>query len=192
MWCLPGPPTEAQGVHAEMIHPRYHDAFCSLATDEVDAVVTALMPHHPSLEDAPDLDGPTLLQFCQAHRISQADVLMSMCSTSTPSAITATERLLMKPIDRRTATEMWEIERAARPIVATIHPREVLVDTRVVRILATSCPKRAGSKSADLWRLYQDGQTVTAYLARGGTRAALQWDQERGFISIVEEASPSG
>jgi len=172
-----------------MIHPRYHDAFRSLTTDEVDACIMGLMPAHPDLADLEDFDGEQLLQYCLSEHISQAEVVMGMWRSTDPVAISATERLIMKPIDRRTPTEIWEAERAARPVVATIHPREVLVDSRIIRVLATECPKRAGTKSADLWRLYRDGQTVAAYLASGGTRAALQWDQERGFIRIVDEES---
>lgn len=173
-----------------MIHSRYHDAFRSLTVDEVDAIILGLMPDHPDLADLEDFDGEQLLQYCISEHISQAEVVMSLRNQTTVVAISATERLIMRPIDRRTPTEIFEAERAARPrtIVAPVSARDVTTDLRIIRVLAETNPKRRGTSAHDRFAKYRDGMTVAEFLRVGGTRGDLTWDQERSFIRLDPEA----
>lgn len=174
-----------------MIHPRYHDAFRSLTADEVDCCILGLMPTHPDLADLEDFDGEQLLAYCLSEHISQAEVIMGMYKMSDAIAISATERLLMKPIDRRTPTEIWEAERAARPrpIAATVSSREATTDARVIRILSETNPKRPGTSAHERFAKYRDGMTVAEFLRAGGTRGDISWDTERGFVRLDDAAT---
>lgn len=173
-----------------MIHPRYHDAFRALTTDEVDCCIEGLMTAHPDLADLEDFDGEQLLAYCLSEHISQAEVIMSMTRLTSPHAVAATERLLMKPIDRRTVSEVLAAERAANPraIAATVSSREVTTDTRVIRILAETNPKRPGTSAHERFAKYRDGMTVAQFIAAGGTRGDISWDTERSFIRLDPEA----
>jgi hypothetical protein len=167
-----------------MIHPRYHEAFCTLTSEELECCVAGLA----RTRSVPEIsDGEEFLGHCIAQHISQAEVVMSLAQQHSVAAVTATERLIMKPIDRRTATEVHRERAAANPraIAAPVSARESTVDMRIVRVLAESCPKRPGTKAHDLWQLYRDGMTVADFLRSGGTRAALMWDQERAFIRLA-------
>lgn len=169
-----------------MIHPRYHEAFCTLSEEQLSCCLAGL---RRTRSDVPETMEPEeFLGFCIDQHISQAEVVMALAHQHTVAAVTATEHLIMKPIDRRTASQVERERQAANPraIAAPVSAREATVDTRLIRILAESCPKRPGTKAHDLWQLYRDGMTVAQFLAAGGTRAALMWDQERAFIRLAD------
>lgn len=168
-----------------MILPRYHEAFCTLSAVQLECCLQGLRATRPTTPETTDPE--EFLGWCISEHISQAEVIMGMAHQHSVHAVTATEHLMMKPIDRRTATEVERERQAANPraIAAPVSAREATVDMRVIRVLAESCPKRPGTKAHDLWLLYQDGMTVAAFLAAGGTRAALMWDQERAFIRLA-------
>jgi hypothetical protein len=80
-------------------------------------------------------------------------------------------------------------ERARKPATARAANVEKKADrSRVVRLLVSENPKRAGTASHKRFALYRDGMTEAAYLAAGGTRGDLAWDVERKFIAL-EKAS---
>jgi hypothetical protein len=171
-----------------MIHPRYHEAFCTLTAEQLSCCLDGL---RKTRADTPDITDPEeFLGYCIEQHISQAEVVMGLAKQFTVHAVTATEHLIMKPIDRRTQTEVERERQALKPraIAAPVSAREATQDTRVIRILSETCPKRPGTKAHDLWQLYRDGMTVAEFLAAGGTRAALMWDQERAFIRLDAEA----
>jgi hypothetical protein len=62
----------------------------------------------------------------------------------------------------------------------------------VIHVLATACPKRAGSKSAATWAVYKQGQTVSQYIeahakakAHYTPAACLTWDTKHGFVAVL-------
>lgn len=167
-----------------MIHPRYHEAFCTLTQDELACCVAGLQKTRQMPEIA---DGEEFLGHCIAEHISQAEVVMALAHNPSVAAVTATERLIMKPIDRRTATEVEKERQALNPRAIAVHvsAREATTDTRLIRLLVEGNPKRKGTSAHDRFALYQDGMTVAQFLAAGGTRGDLTWDQERAFIRLA-------
>lgn len=64
--------------------------------------------------------------------------------------------------------------------------------TDIIHVLATTNPKRAGSKSAATWPVYKQGQTVAQYAeahakakAHYTPNACLTWDTKHGFIAVL-------
>lgn len=53
-----------------------------------------------------------------------------------------------------------------------------------IKVLVDENPKRKGSSAFDKFKKYKDGMTVAQYLKKRGTRSALRYDTEHGFISI--------
>lgn len=168
-----------------MIHPRYHEAFCSLTADMLGCCIQGLRPTRPSIPDITDPE--EFLGWCIAEHVSQAEVVMGMAHIPSVHAVLATEHLIMKPIDRRTASEVERERQALRPraIAAPVSAREATTDTRLIRILCDGNPKRRGTASYDRFQLYVDGMTVAQFLAKGGTRGDLTWDQERAFVRLA-------
>lgn len=67
----------------------------------------------------------------------------------------------------------------------TMKRRAPLVSSQVITLLVDGNPKRPWG--AAYWRfdLYRTGMTVGAFLAAGGTRGDLWYDQDHGFIRVV-------
>lgn len=55
--------------------------------------------------------------------------------------------------------------------------------TDIVTVLVPN-PKRPGSLTHARFELYKTGQTVGEFLAAGGRRVDLKWDEEHKFVSI--------
>lgn len=170
-----------------MIHPRYEDAFRTLTTEELDCILEGIVPTHPEIAEIEVFStGMELVDYCRSAHISQAEIIMAIRNDTRVVAVSAVERIMLRPVDRRTPAQVGADREALnpRPIVAPVPASDITVDDRIIRVLSDTNPKRAGTKSHDLWRLYRDGETIASYMRRGGTRAALQWDQERGYVRI--------
>lgn len=176
-----------------MIHARYEDAFRSLTSDELTCAVESLARQRPIIYELEDfLSGQELLDLCRAEHISQAEVIMSMARDLRPAAVSAVERLVGRPMDRRSPTQV-EQERhavvcAARP--APPPPTERVVatsqaDARVITLLVPANPKRAGTSAHTKYALYRTGMTVGEFLRAGGTRGDLTWDAQRSYIEVA-------
>jgi hypothetical protein len=176
-----------------MILPRYEEAFASLEAAEVHCLTEGLSRTRPELLELGDFeDGPTLMEWCRGAGVSQAEVIMSVCRDVRLPAISAVEKLCLKPIDRRSPREV-ELERhavtvAARPTVAPVPSKTAAVDSRVIRLLVDKNPKRPGTGGHDRFAKYVDGMTVARFLEVGGTRDDLAWDQKRAFIRLDERS----
>lgn len=57
-------------------------------------------------------------------------------------------------------------------------------DTARIKLLTKENPKREGSKSAKLFKLYKTGQTVRQVLDAGQTRSNLRYDVAHGYIEV--------
>jgi hypothetical protein len=53
-----------------------------------------------------------------------------------------------------------------------------------IKVLAEKNPKRAGTASFDRFAKYADGQTVDEFIAAGGLRADVNYDADKGYISV--------
>jgi hypothetical protein len=175
-----------------MITAKYESAFRALTSDMVHCVVEALVTTHPDLAELGDFEtGDEVLDYCRASHVSQAEVIMALRNDSRPSAVLAVETIMMRPIDRRSPRQVEQERDAARPrpqVVAPVRANEVQTDTRVIRLLVTSNPKRSGTSAHDRFAKYRDGMTVADALRVGVTRGDLSWDQERGFVRIEAAA----
>jgi hypothetical protein len=175
------------------ILPRYEDAFAALTQPELAVLLPALGLETTDAQGRPRT-GTWLMEHCRAHHISHADVCLSIYGDSSAIAVQCIERLIMRPIDRRTPYEV-NISRLERPpgshrrTPRAEGSRPGTIDpSGVIRVLATTNPKKPGSESHTRFALYRDGQTVSEFLAAGGRKADLSWDLEKGFIAIGEAA----
>lgn len=64
-------------------------------------------------------------------------------------------------------------------------PRTVEGDSRKIKLLVKDNPKREGSNAYSTFELYRTSKTIAEFLAAGGSRVALKYDEERGFIELV-------
>lgn len=55
-----------------------------------------------------------------------------------------------------------------------------------ITVRTDSNPKRVGSKAHAKFALYKTGDTVEAFLKKGGTYSTLKWDTEHGFVALNE------
>jgi len=176
------------------ILPRYEDAFAALTREEL-AVLLPALGLNTTDGQGRSYTGTWLLEHCRANHISQADVCLSLYQNTTPIAVQCIERLIMRPIDRRTPYEV-NISRLERPPGSHRRPPQArgqrpgsIDPAAVIRVLATENPKKPGSESHTRFALYSDGMTVAAFLEAGGRKADLSWDCEKGFITISEATS---
>ena len=171
-----------------MIAQKYEPAFAALSPEQIDCVIRGLSRTRPELLELNDFDsGADIVSFCRQTHVSHAEVVMSMRHDPSPLAVSTVEALIMKSIDRRTPSQVEREREAAlppRPVVATVRSSERTTDQRIIRVLAATNPKRAGTASYDRFQWYVDGMTVAAYMAKGGGTADIKWDTEKGFIRI--------
>ena len=172
------------------ILPRYEDAFASLTQPELAVLLPALGLPLADGQGRPHT-GTWLMEHCRRNHISQADVCLSIYNDSSPIAVQCIERLIMRPIDRRTPYEV-NISRLERPPGShRSAPRApgqrpgAVAPSAVIRLLATTNPKKPGSESHTRFAIYSDGMTVAEFLEKGGRKADLSWDCEKGFISLT-------
>ena len=63
--------------------------------------------------------------------------------------------------------------------------RAPLAKSQVITVLVDAKPKRAWGAAYQRFDLYWTGLTVGEFLAAGGTRRDLWYDQDHGFIRVV-------
>jgi hypothetical protein len=78
-----------------------------------------------------------------------------------------------------TAAETAATEQPAKAERASRIPKDT-----VIKLLATSNPKRSGSAAHTRFAFYQDGMTVGQFLEAGGTMADINFDAAKKFISL--------
>lgn len=174
---------------------KYRENFESLTDTEAAHVAGAMMPHYPGIvshlasivdEDGTcEIDGSVLYGACCdcGVDIDQADVVMSMADDATAVGVVCLEKLIGKPIQRERRETRTGIRRKTTRRSVTPASRD---DPRVIRQVQPN-PKKKGSASWDRYALYQEGMTVTQALAAGLKRADINWDAERGFITLEAE-----
>ena len=177
-----------------MILQKYESAFRALTPGELQCAVEGLAHHsRPELLELGDMeDGENLLHYCQQNHVSQSEVIMALRNDTRVDAISAVERLIMKPIDRRTPAEANRDREGDKPrpqIAAPVRASEAQTDTRLIRVLVAENPKRKGTSSYERFAKYKDGMSVADFIRVGGTQGDLRWDQERGFVRLEEPQS---
>lgn len=66
--------------------------------------------------------------------------------------------------------------------------RTTIAENGVITLLVDKNPKRPTAAAYARFELYRNGQTVSEFLAAGGTKADLSWDRSHDFIRIEEQA----
>ncbi len=66
-----------------------------------------------------------------------------------------------------------------------IKKRKPLADDMVIAMLVESNPKRPWGAAYKRFNLYREGMTVGEFLALGGTRSDLWYDQDHDFIRVI-------
>lgn len=179
-----------------MILPKYEDAFAGLTPQELAVLLPAL--GLPLVRHDRPFTGRDLCEHARTHHISHADIIMSVRHDTTPIGVSIVERLIMRPIDRRTPYEV-NISRLPRPPGShrtASNPTGSASASRagddmVIRRVSENNPKRPGTDSHVRFEYYQDGMTVAQYLAKGGRRPDLAWDTDKGFIRLEEPSNGS-
>lgn len=151
---------------------KYRPNFESLSEDEAVLIASRI--------DDDATTGDELFEHCSERGLDQAAVVMSMARDATATGVSALEKLVGKPIQRRAAT-------ASKP-KAQRGPRPVLRDDRIIRLLVDKNPKKVTSKAHAKFALYRDGMTVSEYREAGGTADEIKWDAERSFIRVEDRA----
>lgn len=161
---------------------KYRTNFESLSEDEAVLIATTIADRYPEppTELPEEITGEGVFNMCEVRGLDQAAVVMSMARNATATGVSALEKLVGRPIQRRAAT-------ASKPR-AQRGPRPVLRDDRVIRVLVDKNPKKAGSRAHDKFALYRDGMTVSEYREAGGTADEIKWDAERSFIRVEDRA----
>jgi len=177
-----------------MIHQRYLEAFSSLTADELNHYRAALASKHLLKQDPTIENGQALFNYCNIAGIDHATLVMSLATNPNPTAVTAVERICMRPFDRRTPAEVNREREHTYAInnppakVATLARNEVIPDERTIKLNVTENPKRPGTTAHKRFGFYKDGQTIHDFIKAGGTRGDISWDSDpkRAFITIIE------
>lgn len=128
--------------------------------------------------------GDDLFRVAQSAGLDHGGVVLTIVHDGTPAINAALEALVGRPIRPWSATA--EAQRAAAPKpqargVAVV--RERASDGKwVVAVVAN--PKKPGSSTHIRFAQWVVGRTVTECMAAGLTRADVDWDVSRGFVTL--------
>ena len=73
---------------------------------------------------------------------------------------------------------------ANAPKARAAKPKSVGEDF-TIEVLKAECPKRAGSRAEEVWKLYGKAKTVSKFREAGGDMAYLRFDVKSKFIKLV-------
>ena len=147
-----------------------------------------------------------LADICNQMQLSHATIVMTLAREADPFLVELTCDLLKKPIYlcARGETGFPETDFLGRPlpmpighrrgeplsvgapviIVRRTMTRTLKQDPRVFIYVASPNPKQPGTAAHKRFALYQEGMTVTHYLALGGRPQDIKYDLGRGYIQL--------
>lgn len=88
---------------------------------------------------------------------------------------------------KRTAAAQIDQVEAPKPL-ANVNGHYVFDDTKLSWTI-TSNPKRPSGKAHQRFEAYLGKQTISEYLAAGGTLADLKYDNAKGYVTFTEVSS---
>lgn len=160
---------------------RYLARFQQLSPEAVGLVWQRTTARRPEINGRPaPTDGAQLHTILQEAGVFQAEVVMAIARDTGPVAEQAIEALVGRPITRR---HPGDPPPTVQPQRRQAH-RAQRSDPRTIHLRVMSCPKKPGTGAWDLWQLYRDGMTVDEFMQAGGTRAAVKYDSDHGFIEL--------
>ncbi len=163
---------------------RYRDRFVSLSPEAVSLVWQKVTSRRgwqqPPLATATPADGVSLHNILMLAGVCHAEVVMALARETGELAEVTIAALIGHPIVRRVpGVEVIEVQQP-RPQ----RNRTQRSDPRKIHLRVEGCPKKPGTAAWNLWHLYQEGMTVDEYMAAGGTRAAVRYDSDHGYIEL--------
>lgn len=168
-----GSPPSSAATNDAML-PRHRQLFLDLSPQAAEVVWELVRKRHQGLPPVPQVaSGPALFEACWAASLHHAEVVMSLAREHTVLIEEAIETLIGHPITRRRV----ELEVVRRH-------RTRRSDPRTITVLVEN-PKKPGSLAHALFSIYMTGMSVDDFIRAGGTRAAIRYDSEHGFISLT-------
>jgi hypothetical protein len=152
-----------------MMLDHFAPYFTTLSIDAVHFVSEYLkLPSIPS-------NGDELFEYCSLAGLSHADVVVPLVRDLRATPVV--EALIGRPITRRSPPKII--------VEPTKRSRTTKSDPRIITYIHPQNPKKPGTRAARIWDLYRVGMTVDEYVAAGGRRSAIRYDDEHGFIQLA-------
>ncbi len=167
---------------------RHRELFRSLTAVEVARVATRLEQDHllPRKLGVPHhADGDWLFEVCRQEGLDHAGCVLPLCREQDDIGVSALEKLVGKPIfvwrprPRQLRLPTTSGGSAPRSAGGGFSPAQVVLSV-------VPNPKKAGSATWHRYKYWVPGDTVAQCMARGLTRADVQWDTDysRGFVKL--------
>lgn len=160
-----------------MVLPKYEPNFEALTSEQA-----VYLAQKMDLPDRDTLTGHDIYDIANDLHYDQADVVMTLATDASVTGIQVVEALVGKPIVRRQSPTA-RISRGPRRSVSVKRS-----DPRHIVYVSETNPKKETSASHARFALYQVGDTIDQFLAKGGTLGDVKWDAERGFIRLEGDA----
>lgn len=152
------------------------DRIASLPVPAVQLIHQSLrVKFRQSILNEEPTDGGRFYQQCLMAGLSHAEVVTSITNKTGEIVTVALEHLIGHPITRKTPPAQ---------VGMTKRTRTAKIDPRVITFMLDHNPKLPGTRAHTLWDLYEVGMTADEFVAKGGTRSALRYDANRGFIKL--------
>lgn len=170
---------------------KYRKNFESLSPQETTMVTRSLVARRPEILDHGTEAPTSLYDICDRAGLGQGEVVLALAPDPSPEAVVVLEKLVGKPITRGLPAPSLGMrvgdcppDARKKPERKAAGPRGAALkrdDNRVISYVAPN-PKKQGSSSYTRYELYAVGQTISQFIAAGGTMADVRWDLDRGFI----------
>lgn len=164
---------------------KYQENFKTLSNDEAVYLGDSLSGYlNESITDSEN--GGDLYQDLVDNNVDHKTTCMSLANDPSPTAVVILEKLIGHPIRKETpkaqpaSSIVRRVQRDGQP-----RPKLIKNDPRVIYDIVEGA-KRPGSKSYERYKLYQEGMTVTEFIAAGGTSGDVTHDVSKGFIKIKD------
>lgn len=135
----------------------------------------------------PPEDPTTIINLIRRDRKLSIEESKMNDTTTTTTPTEAPVKETKAPKAAKAPKEPKEPKAPKAPKFATNMKIKMLADKEGKTYGKDNNPKRVGSSSHDRFALYVDGMTVEAAIAAGVKTADLDWDVDKGFISISAE-----
>ena len=134
--------------------------------------------------------GEDLWRVCRDAGLDHAGIVLTIAHETSLDGLSAIESLVGRPVRPWAATAREQQAALPRPAargVAVV--RERLSDLQVVSAVGPN-PKKPGSSTHLRFAHWVVGRTVSDCMRAGLTRADVDWDVSRGFVTLAEPAAP--
>lgn len=170
------------------------------------ATLASALVREGLLDNAP-FDPEELAETIAATDLTQAEVVMTLATDTSQNAIETVERLIERPIylcargetglpltnihGQPISTPVGQRRLVASPgtppeAIRRLMTRSAKRDHRTITWKQETNPKRAGSKAAGYFDMYQIGMSLDELDRAGVPRADIRYDISRGYIRVSD------